>query len=547
MARRRRLLWVLVLSALGLAGLARAFTPTVPDVSGVWDLQGTFQMFCSFPDFRPEPPEFVTMRVVIQQNGPGLVGSFAGEGTFAGEGPPPALIAGTIDENGAIFIRLFFFDARQEGTFTVVGRVNGTQLALQVMGVFPPGVPCSAGGPFQGVIRQTGTIPTPTPVASPTPRPSPTPTPVPTPTPRPSPTPTPVPSPTPRPTPTPLPTPTPVPIPLRTIDPRGTVPEIRFGRPTPTPTPGPTVTPSPSPAPSPTPTASPSPSPRPSPAPSPTPTPAPTPTPDPSPTPTPAEVAILDTNDLLPTGQTVQQELTQAATALSGTTDVTVQQDPGTGVTTLAIADRQFAFWPIGAALQVRRPLTRQDATPSLTVDPASGTATIISPGGVQLTVMGVPPNLQAFLQILAPHGVTGAQVNPGQFVLNTSNPRLQFSTRLSFEVTSGAGAPGIAANPDGSVTITYPGGLRQQGFPLFADVAGFIDQVTRAYPGVQATPNLDGTVTVQAGEQALRVRPEFTVTGGSPSGAKRLVLGESPGPVFDIGDGRRQRFTILP
>ena len=526
MPRPRCLPWFLALLGLGLTGPARAGTLAVPDLSGTWDLRGTFEARCNYPAFN-EPPQLVEVHVVFTQDGSTLRGNFAAGGGPPGGNGSPLVFVGAVDEQGNIGISVIdftptFFSGGSRPLLGITGQAIGTQLALQIGGTVSkvPGVVCNIGGPFQGVIRRTGGSPTPTPTpsASPTPRPSPSPSP------------------------TPRPTPASAPIPLRTIDPRGTVPQITFRRPTPTPTPGPTATPTPSPTPSP----SASPSPTPSPGPSPTPSPAATPTPVPVPTPTPMELAIVDTNDRLPTGRTVKEELTQAVIAISGVSNATVQQDPGTGVTTLSVGDRRFTFWPLGAAQEVPSGFTRQEATPGLTIDAATGTATIVTPAGVQVRVMGVPPNLQAFLQILGAAGVTGAEVNPGQFLLGTNSPGLQFSTRLSFEVAGGGGAPGVAANPDGSVTITYPDGQRQQIFPLFADLNAFIDHVTRGFPGALVTPSLDGTVTVAAGSQTVRVRPDFSVR-GSPAGTKRLLLDESGGPMFDFGDGRRQRFTILP
>jgi hypothetical protein len=193
-----------------------------------------------------------------------------------------------------------------------------------------------------------------------------------------------------------------------------------------------------------------------------------------------------------------------------------------------------------------RSGLGRAQAAPAVALDPLTGTATITSAAGIQLTIMGAPPDLPAFFRILGAAGVTGAQVSPGQFLLNTADANLKFSARLAFDLTGGGTTPGFTGNPDGSVTITYPSGDRQQIFPLFADVRGFLESAA-AVPGVtRASPNLDGTVSVTAGDQSLRLRPDFSVR-ASPAGSKRILLGEPGGPAFDLGDGRRQRFTVLP
>ncbi len=268
---------------------------------------------------------------------------------------------------------------------------------------------------------------------------------------------------------------------------------------------------------------------------------------------TPRDITIIDPRTPLPTGRSVAAEAAQAVNAITGRTDTTVEFNVGTGVTSFAVANQRFSTFVIGVAQAVQSGLSREQTAPAVTLDPLTGTATITSAAGIQVTVMGAPPDLPAFLQLLgaAPAlgtpGATAAQVSPGQFLLNTSSPGLQLSTRVGLELVRGGGPPGFSFEADGTGTITYATGNRQQVFALFADVAGLL-ATARAFPGVtQVTANLDGSVTATAGAQTVRVRPNFSVVGGSPGGSKRLLLDESGRPAFDLGDGRRQRFTILP
>ena len=55
----------------------------------------------------------------------------------------------------------------------------------------------------------------------------------------------------------------------------------------------------------------------------------------------------------------------------------------------------------------------------------------------------------------------------------------------------------------------------------------------------------LDGLVTATLDGTSRRARPAFEVTPGS--GTKRFLVEPDGGFAFDFGDGRRQRFTILP
>lgn len=439
MPRPSRLLLLIVSFAmfgLGPAGLARAWKAAVPDVSGIWDLQGTFEARCDFPGFQNEPPEPIAFRLLFTQSGSTLSGGFDVGGAPPGADLPPIAVVGTVGEAGEINLRVL---VDSQPSYILTGRADGSQLTLRLAAEVPPGVPCTAGGPLTGVLRQAGTAPTPLP---------------------------------------PLPSGiTPIPPP----DPRIQAQEVR----------------------------------------------------------------IFSTASLLPSGRTVARELMDAVDQLVGAPGSRFTQDNVTGAATLTLATGQkFGLLPV--ALTLSSPLTRQQATPPGQTDPVSGLTTITTASGARVMVMGAPPNLTEFVGLTASRGVTGVTILPGQFLLATGSTSLQFSTRLSFEVTGGGGAPGITLNADGTVTLTYATGERQQVFPLFADVTGFL-ATARAFPGVaQATAALDGTVTVTAGAQAVRLRPDFSVR-ASPAGSKRILLDDPGGPSFDLGDGRRQRFTIAP
>lgn len=245
-------------------------------------------------------------------------------------------------------------------------------------------------------------------------------------------------------------------------------------------------------------------------------------------------------------GRTVAAELVAAVNALTGRTDAAVAQDPSTCVVRLTVGGRTFSFCVVSVAQEVRSGVTRAQGAAGVTMDPATGTATIITPAGLHIRVMGCSPDFQAFLQVLSTVGVTGAQASPGQFLLSTGTPGLMFSVRLGFEVIGRGGPAGLAMNPDGTATITYPSGEQQQMFPVFADVASFLVTVS-ALPGVTAaTANLDGAVNLTAGAQTIRVRPDFSVR-AAPAGSRRIGFDDPAGPIFDLGDGRRQRFYFLP
>lgn len=189
--------------------------------------------------------------------------------------------------------------------------------------------------------------------------------------------------------------------------------------------------------------------------------------------------------------------------------------------------------------------LQRRQA-PGLSVDPVTGVGTLITATGQQLRIMGGPPDLGAFLDLLRPFGVTGLTIQRGQFVLRTASPELTGTLRLDFALRPGSLIPSVTLQPAGTAEIIYPGsGRRQAALPVFADVPGFL-ATAAALPGVSnVQAQADGTVTAIANGQPVRVRPDFTV-GRSPGTSKR-ILADGESLLFEAGDGRRQRFTIVP
>ena len=160
---------------------------------------------------------------------------------------------------------------------------------------------------------------------------------------------------------------------------------------------------------------------------------------------------------------------------------------------------------------------------------------------------MGAPVDLRDLLSLLIPFGVTGVIVRPGQFLLTTADPNVQISLRFPFGSEAGAGPPGFVPTGDGAARITFSGGLQQTMTSLPVEIADF-KAAARGLPGVSDVAiDLDGTTRVTIGGQPRRFRPALTV-GPSPAGSRRALVVEADGNLtFDTGDGRRQRFTIVP
>ena len=81
---------------------------------------------------------------------------------------------------------------------------------------------------------------------------------------------------------------------------------------------------------------------------------------------------------------------------------------------------------------------------------------------------------------------------------------------------------------------------------PVFSDIPAF-QATAAAAPGVSAVqPQADGTVRAVVNGRPVTLRPDFTVT-RSPAGSKRAIVTGGGAFTFDTGDGRRQRFSIVP
>jgi hypothetical protein len=166
------------------------------------------------------------------------------------------------------------------------------------------------------------------------------------------------------------------------------------------------------------------------------------------------------------------------------------------------------------------------------------------------VVIMGAPPDLRAFIDLLRPQGATGVEVRPGQFLASLTTPGNSLSLRLDFALTARPGPPAFQRKPDGTATVVFGTGQGETAVPVFADIPAVLEALRAPeLPGLRGDPQaratLDGLVTATITGRPVRARPAFEVTPGS--GAKRFLVEPDGGLAFDFGDGRRQRFTILP
>jgi sugar lactone lactonase YvrE len=251
----------------------------------------------------------------------------------------------------------------------------------------------------------------------------------------------------------------------------------------------------------------------------------------------------LDSRNPL-TNQTVEEDLRPALADLTGGAVTAVRQDPATAVVQATGAPGvAFSFLPIG--IIAGGGLTRQQAAPRLVLDEEAGTGTLITATGQRVVIMGAPPDLRAFIDLLRPQGATGVEVRPGQFLASLTTPGSSLSLRLSFALNPITGPPAFTRNPDGTATVVFGTGQGQTAVPVFADIPAFLGAVREMPGATNVRGTLDGLVTATLDGTPRRARPAFEVTPGS--GAKRFLVEPDGGLAFDFGDGRRQRLTILP
>jgi hypothetical protein len=197
--------------------------------------------------------------------------------------------------------------------------------------------------------------------------------------------------------------------------------------------------------------------------------------------------------------------------------------------------------------------LARQQAAPGLIIDEEAGTGTLVTATGQRVVIMGGPPDLPAFIDLLRPQGATGVEVRPGQFLASLTTPGNSLSLRLDFALTARPGPPAFQRNPDGTATVVFGTGQGQMAVPVFAGIPAVLGAIRQdrlpGFPDIAGDPraagSLDGLVTGRVLGQVMRLRPAFEVTPGS--GAKRFLVEPDGGLAFDFGDGRRQRFTLVP
>lgn len=255
----------------------------------------------------------------------------------------------------------------------------------------------------------------------------------------------------------------------------------------------------------------------------------------------------LALNNLLPSGQTVGEELSDAFDRLFGRTGSRLSQNPATGVTGATLPGRRFAF--LQSELTTRPTTgapTRQQVTPALATDATTGTVTVTTASGTQVSLVPAPLDLEAFLDLVAPLGVAGADVTGSQFLFTTTGP-LQFSVRFDLEVGSGGTTAGVLGQSNGTAVSTYATGETQRLNPLVVDQTLFA-QAALETPGVTSVAqDFEGVISLVSGGSTTRLRPDFVV-GASPAGARRALALESTGAFsFDTGEGRRQRFFVIP
>jgi hypothetical protein len=219
-----------------------------------------------------------------------------------------------------------------------------------------------------------------------------------------------------------------------------------------------------------------------------------------------------------------------------------VSQAPESGIVALQTTEgREFSLLPLG----VRSGSALQPAAAlSLPFDATSGVATLATPQGSRVDVMGAPPDLPALLALLAPFGVRELTIERGHFRLRTGDPALTGIIRFDGEITRG-GPAGLQMGSDGGVRLTYADGRRQLAFPIFADLPGLL-QFLSTVPGVSGIqPEPAGTVLALVSGQAFRLLPAFTLLSGGPGGPPQLVPEGPDAFTFVSADGRRQRFTV--
>jgi hypothetical protein len=92
---------------------------------------------------------------------------------------------------------------------------------------------------------------------------------------------------------------------------------------------------------------------------------------------------------------------------------------------------------------------------------------------------------------------------------------------------------------------VIYGEGQGQPAVPVFVDIPGILAALRESPGTTDVRATLDGLALATQDGRPLRLRPSFEVR-SAPAGTKRFLV-EDGSPAFDFGDGRRQRFTILP
>lgn len=269
---------------------------------------------------------------------------------------------------------------------------------------------------------------------------------------------------------------------------------------------------------------------------------------------------IADLNARLPNGNELGPEAEATAEAALRL-PLHFEQNRSDGVVTISVAGAAGMlsqgdpavhgyFTEVSRAVAPRAARPGRAGPPILTPDPDRGSVRFTSRDDFVLTFVPAPADVRDFVRIWGEAmGVVSIALQPtgGHLLLTTADAALQLSMRPAFlSLPSPGSPPGLLANADGSKTIVYATGRRQQLFPLALDQLD-LAELLRSVPGVSAIRGTsEGDMVVTKDGQEIQLHSEWEVT-ESPVGTKRGITMDGAGAfVVNFRNGRRQRFLIL-